>query len=215
MPKYRRPIKSHKNKMATIPVKDKREIELIMRCLRRRIELASTEKKELQARRNWMLVLLGFNTAFRAEDLLQLKVCDVDKGFLSIRENKTGKCQNYRMNKFLFDDINTYISDNKLLSSDYLFYTQKKSQLSPMTRQQADRILKSVAEEIKLRQRFSLHSLRKTWAYHKYKNGTPLLTISKMLNHHDIEETLLYICWDEDDMDKAREATYFGGVHRK
>ena len=36
-----------------------------------------------------------------------------------------------------------------------------------------------------------------------------------MLNHHDVEETLLYICWNEEDMDKAREATYYGGVHRK
>lgn len=38
-----------------------------------------------------MLFLIGFNTAFRAEDLLQLRVKDVIKGFVSIKENKTKK----------------------------------------------------------------------------------------------------------------------------
>ena len=214
MPKYKRPIKIKTSKTATIPVKDKREIDLLMRCLRRRIDISSTEKKKKQARRNWMLILLGFNTAFRAEDLLQLKVSDVSKGFFSIRENKTGKVQNYRINNYLLEDINNYIRDNELLESDYMFYTQKKSNLTPMTRQQADRILKSAAEEIKIRQKFSMHSLRKTWAYQKYKDGTPLISISKMLNHHDVEETLLYICWGDEDIDREREATYYGGVHR-
>lgn len=215
MPKYRRPIKNSNKKTATIPIKDKKEIELIMRCLRRRIEQAKTEIKRGQARRNWMLVLLGFNTAFRVEDLVQLKVSDVIKGYFSIIENKTGKCQNYRINKYLFEDIKNYILENNLTNSDYLFYTQKKSHLMPMTRQHVDRILKSAADEIKLRQKFSAHSLRKTWAYQKYKDGTPLITISKMLNHHDVEETLLYICWGEEDIDREREATYYGGVHRK
>lgn len=214
MAKYRRPIKQTQRKTATVPIKDKREVELIMRCLRRRIEIAKSEIKKKQARRNWMLVLLGLNTAFRVEDLVQLKVPDVIKGFFSIIENKTGKCQNYRINKYLFEDIKNYIQDNELLESDYLFYTQKKSRLTPMTRQHVDRILKSVADEIKLRQNFSAHSLRKTWAYQKYKDGTPLITISKMLNHHDVEETLLYICWGEEDIDREREATYYGAVHR-
>ena len=214
MPKYRRPIKESNRKTATVPIKDKKEIELIMRCLRRRIELSTSDIKKIQARRNWMLVLLGLNTAFRVEDLVQLKVQDVNKGFFSIRENKTGKCQNYRINKLLFEDIKNYIRDNNLLDTDYLFYTQKNSRLTPMTRQHVDRILKSAAEETKLKQRFSAHSLRKTWAYQKYKDGTPLITISKMLNHHDVEETLLYICWGEEDIDRERESTYYGAVHR-
>lgn len=214
MAKYRRPIKETTKKTSTIPIKDKKEIELIMRYLRRKIEISSSDKKKKQARRNWMFVLLGFNTAFRVEDLVQLKVSDVNKGFFSIRENKTKKCQNYRINKYLYEDIKKYILDNELLDSDYLFNTQKNSGLTPMTRQQVDRILKKAADEVKLRQKFSAHSLRKTWAYQKYKDGTPLITISKMLNHHDIEETLLYICWGDEDIDRERESTYYGAVHR-
>jgi site-specific recombinase XerD len=214
MAKYKRPIKSAVSKTATIPLKDKKDIDLIMRCLLRRVSLAETEIKKKQARRNWMLVLLGLNTAFRVEDLVQLKVSDVSKGYFSIKENKTGKCQNYRINKYLFEDIKNYIKENELLENDYLFYGQKKSHLTPLTRQHVDRILKSVSKEINLRQKFSAHSLRKTWAYQKYKDGTPLITISKMLNHYDIEETLLYICWGDEDIDREREITYYGGVHR-
>lgn len=126
MAKYYRPIKNNVGKKATFPLKNKKDINLIMNCLIRRIELSETEIKKKQARRNWMVVLLGFNTAFRAEDLLQLKVRDVDRGFYSIKENKTGKTQNFPMNKFLYDDLKNYIKSNELLKTDYLFATQKK-----------------------------------------------------------------------------------------
>lgn len=215
MAKYIRPIKHGSSKKATIPIKSKQDLNLLMNYLIRRIEEQNTKIKKQQARRNWMIVLMGFNTAFRAEDLIQLKVSDVKKGYFSIRENKTGKVQNYRINNNLYEDIKKYIEDNELYDSDYLFGTQKNRGLTPMTRQQLDRVLKEAADAIKLRQSFSAHSLRKTWAYQKYKDGTPLLTISKMLNHYDVEETLLYICWGDEDVDLEREATYYGGVHRK
>ncbi len=56
-----------------------------------------------------MLFLIGFNTAFRAEDLLQLKVKDIEKGYVSIKENKTGKWQHFRMNKDLHNEIMQYV----------------------------------------------------------------------------------------------------------
>lgn len=215
MGKYSRPIKKDPHHLPTKPIKNLKEVELILNYLHSRIKKAKTETKRKQARRNWFLVLLGFNSAMRAEDLLQTKVKNVEKGFYGIIEAKTKKIQNYRFNKNLYEDLKQYIVDQELDTDDYLFSTQKNHSLTPMTRQQLDRILKVVGEAIYLKQPFSAHVLRKTWAYQKYKSGTPLLTISKMLNHYSIEETLLYIEWDQEDIEKERESTYFGGVHRK
>lgn len=215
MPKYKRPIKKSNRKKPTIPIKDPKEINLMMNYLLKEIYKAKSEKKKKQKRRNWMLVLLGFNTAYRAEDLIQLRVKDVNKGYQSIVENKTGKVHNYRMNKNLYADILDYIEKNELDEYDYLFGTQKNKGLTPMTRQQCDRLLRDIANAIKLKQPFSAHSMRKTFAYQLYLNGTDLITISKMLNHFSVEETLIYICWGDDDVASVRQKTYIGGTHRK
>lgn len=215
MAKYIRPVSNNDSKVAAYPIKDKKYITLMMNYLLKKIELANTDVKKKQARRNWMLVLLGFNTAFRVEDLIQLRVKDVERGFFTIREKKTGKVQNYRINKLLYEDINFYIKEQELSMNDYLFSSQKNKWLTPITRQQVDDILKVIAREIRLPQRFSAHSMRKTWAYQQHIDGTPLLTISRMLNHYDVEETLIYICWGDEDVQKTRTMSYYGGAHRK
>ena len=92
-------------------------------------EQAKSEVKRYQADRNWMLCLVGFNTAFRAEDLLQLRVTDVIKGYMSIKENKTGKMQNFRMNKDFHQDIMNYVARNNLTQYDYMFMGQKQCRM--------------------------------------------------------------------------------------
>ena len=69
-----------------------------------------------------MLVLIGFNTAFRAEDLLQLKVKDLVHGHVCIKENKTGKTQVFNLRKELLEIIRDYVSRNKLTDYDYMFH---------------------------------------------------------------------------------------------
>lgn len=209
-----RRVKSFGGQQATIPLKNKRDMDMIMNHFLITREKAKSEVKRFQADRNWMLCLIGFNTAFRAEDLLQLRVIDIEKGYMSIKENKTGKTQNFRLNKQLHEDIMEYVKRNKLSPYDYLFISQKNSEFC-ITRQQADRVLLKAAKAIKLKQRFSLHSMRKTFGYHYINNGGKLLTLMKMYNHDETSTTELYIYWGSDDAESDREAIYNGAVHRK
>ncbi len=209
-----RRIKTFGGQKATVPIKSARDMNNIINYFLKEREKAKTDIKKWQADRNWMLCLLGFNTAFRAEDLLQLRVIDLENGYISIKEMKTGKAQNFRINKFLHQDILDYIERNNLTSYDYIFFSQKNSNMS-ITRQQADRILLKAKEAIKLPQRFSLHSMRKTFGYHYYKNGGKLITLQKMYNHDSPDVTLLYICWGTDDIEQERISIYNAGVHRK
>lgn len=205
----------------TLPIKNKKTLESVMRFLINEKEHAKTPIKEYQAYRNYMLFLIGFNTAFRAEDLLQLRVKDVVKGYVSIKENKTGKMQNFRMNKRLHNEILEYIQKYDLKHNDFLFMGQKKKDtykgitkkvLYPITRQNCQNtIFPKVIEACGIDFKFGLHSLRKTFGYMYILNGGNVITLMKMYNHDEPGTTLLYVMWNKEDAEKEREAIFIGG----
>ncbi len=215
-----RRIKYFGGQQETLPVKSKKMLDTIMIYLWRNKEHATSNIKEYQAYRNYMLFLIGFNTAFRAEDLLQLRVKDVIKGFVSIKENKTKKVQNFRMNKKLHEEIKNYIETYDLKEHDYLFMGQKKKDtykgitknvIYPITRQQGRNICKKVSDAVGIDFKFGLHSLRKTFGYMYIKNGGNVITLMKMYNHSSPDITLLYVMWGKEDAEKDRELIFLGG----
>jgi len=213
-----RRIKTFGGQQATIPLKSEKDMNAIMNYFLIQRETAKTIPKRRQADRNWFLCLMGFNTAFRAEDLLQLRVIDLEKGYMHIKENKTGKMQNFRINKYLHEDILDYVKRNELTSYDYLFFGQKNRSF-PITRQQADRILKKAAKSIKLKQAFYPPPPRKKnffFLKKKKKNNTHIIFFyPKMYNHDETSTTEIYICWGTDDAENDRSTIYNGAVHRK
>lgn len=215
-----RRIKSTGGQEQTLPIKDKKMLDRVMLYLINQKEHSKSKIKEYQAYRNYILFLIGFNTAFRAEDLLQLRVKDVIKGYISIKENKTGKMQNFRMNKQLHEEITKYIETYELKNNDYLFMGQKKKDtfqgktkniLYPITRQNTRLIFRKVAEAVGIDFKFGLHSLRKTFGYMYILNGGNLITLMKMYNHEEPSTTLLYVMWNREDAEREREAVFIGG----
>nr|DAE10105.1 MAG TPA: site specific tyrosine recombinase [Siphoviridae sp. ctGuJ10] len=214
-----RRIKTFGGQHHTLPIKDEKMLQNFMYHLLNKREKAKSEVKRYQADRNWMLCLIGFNTAFRAEDLLQLRVIDIKDGYVHIKENKTGKMQNLRMNKQLKYEINEYIQRNHLSDYEYMFLGQKKYQNGnayalPITREQAYRIVSKTAKEVGISFTFGIHSLRKTFGYMYIKNGGKPETLMKMYNHDDYNVTMLYVCWGKDDAENDRESTFIGGVKK-
>ncbi len=216
-----RRIKSYGGQQETLPIRDKKLLDRVMTFLRQQIDHAKSDIKRYQAYRNYMIFLIGFNTAFRAEDLLQLRVKEVIKGYISIKENKTGKMQNFRMNKKLHEEILKYIETYDLKENDYLFMGQKKKDtykgttkkvIYPITRQNCDEVIfPKVIEACGIDFKFGLHSLRKTFGYMYILNGGNVLTLMKMYNHEEPSITLLYVMWNKEDAEKAREAIFIGG----
>lgn len=216
-----RRIKSYGGQKATLPIKDKKLLDRVMTYLIYEKEHAKTPIKEYQGYRNYMLFLIGLNTAFRAEDLLQLRVADVVKGYVSIKENKTGKMQNFRMNKKLHEEILKYIEKYDFKNNDYLFMGQKKKDtykgitkkvIYPITKQNCQKVIfPKVKEACGITFPFGLHSLRKTFGYMYYKNGGSLITLMKMYNHDEPSTTLFYVMWDREDAEQERESVFIGG----
>lgn len=216
-----RRIKRFGGQQETLPIKSPKQLEQVMRYLRLQQEHAKTEIKKRQAYRNYMIFLIGFNTAFRAEDLLQLRVKDVEKGYISIKENKTGKMQNFRMNKNFHNEVMKYVEDMDLTSSDYLFMGQKTKNtyrgkqykvLYPVTRQNMNKIFHKVSDAVGIDFKFGLHSLRKTFGYMYILNGGNVITLMKMYNHDSPDVTLVYVHWGKEDAENDREAIFIGGT---
>lgn len=200
-------------KQTTLPIKDMREINRIASYLlikRDKAKQKGQDKRYLTYYRNYMLFICGINLAFRAEDLLQLRVKDLVDGYVQIKENKTGKSQIFPLNKAFVADVKRYVEVMSLTPHEYLFPSQRPGVIGAITRQQADRIMWDIKSNCKINYTFAMHSLRKTFGYMYYKNGGKLLTLQKMYNHDDPSTTLRYIMWDDNDVQKERKTIYIG-----
>ena len=157
--------------------------------------------------RDWLLIKLGVNTALRIEDLVQIKVDEnIKRGYLYVREMKTGKEQSFEMNDKLSKDVSEYIRRNNLYEEEYLFQSTKGKN-KPITRQNAYERLQIYANEVGVKYPVSCHSMRKFFARNYYEKTGDILTLQKMLNHGSYIVTLRYICWD-DHAQVARKETY-------
>ncbi len=159
--------------------------------------------------RNYMILHLGRNLAFRIEDLLQLKTDNFKNGSIYTREFKTGKEQSFELHPSLRKDLEDYINRNKFVEGEFLFKSRKGTNL-PITRQRAWQIIKELADEVKVSYVVGCHSLRKYFAREYYEQTGDLIGLKEMLNHSSETVTLRYICWEEDDKNIKRKNFYLG-----
>lgn len=167
-----------------------------------------------QSARNELLFILGINVGLRISDIRMLKVEDlvkngkVPRDYVITTEKKTRKTKKFYIGDIVKKVIETYLKENKNLKEDDYIFKSRKGQNSPITRQQAYRILNGAAESLGLIERndkgiiifgeVGTHTLRKTFGYHAYKNGTALELLMDIFNHSSKSQTLRYIGITED-----------------
>ncbi len=160
--------------------------------------------------RNYLLVVLGLNSALRISDILQLTYGDVYdyetkewKRHLVVLEQKTGKMNRIYMNQKIRTAL-SYLNFDTCQSTDWLF-TGQKSNTEPLSRYQAFRIVKEAAAYAGLDSSISCHSLRKTFGYHAWKRGTPPVLLMDIYNHSSYRITKRYLGIEQDDKDQVFE----------
>lgn len=145
-----------------------------------------------------MYALLGFCTACRASDVLNLVWLDVlNKRETVIVEQKTGKPRKISFNK----DIQAKIrSMYELMGSpsrgEYIFKSSTTNK--PVTIQYVNRVLKDLRYKYAISiDHFSTHTFRKTFGRYVYevnnKSAESLILLNKILNHSSIQMTKIYI----------------------
>jgi integrase len=161
--------------------------------------------------RNYLLIILGVNTALRSVDFLGLRwddVFDFESGsfrsHLALTEKKTGKEKVIAINERLLKALRLCMRERR---GDYIFANNRKG-IKPICRSQAWRIIKAAAAAVKAVGRISCHSLRKTFGYFAWKAGVQPVMLMDLFNHSSFEITKRYLGITQDD----RDAVYLNVV---
>ncbi|MED1042444.1 tyrosine-type recombinase/integrase [Bacillus mycoides] len=136
--------------------------------------------------RDYILFLLGLNTGLRVGDLLKLKVSDVRKKKVVIREGKTKKARQLNLSN-IYDEIQEYI---RMVDSEWLFPSRKGDKA--ITTTQAYRQLQKAADMAGL-ESIGTHTMRKSFGYWFYKQTKDVAKLQNILNHSHPQITLTYI----------------------
>ena len=163
-----------------------------------------------QATRNELLFILGINVGLRISDILKLKVKDLTKlntkapkDYVIITEIKTRKTKKFYIGDIVKKVIENYMKENDNPGFDTYIFLSRKGINMPITRQQAYRIINNAAESLGIVERndqgnlihgeIGTHTLRKTFGYHSFQNGTSLELLMDLFNHSSKTQTLRYI----------------------
>ena len=181
----------------TQPIRAKDDLELFL----------DYYKKEKPSPRNYALIILGLNTALRISDILHLTWEDIYdfkkrdfRTHLCIYEKKTGKHNTVILNTKAKEALLLYKASREILPYDYIF-TKTTDFTSPLSRSQAYRIIRRAAEETLHIDNISCHSLRKTFGYHAWKQGTPPALLMDIYNHSSYRITKRYLGIEQDEKD--------------
>ena len=146
--------------------------------------------------RNFALFVVGINTAFRASDLLALRVGDVKGDVIERREKKTGKVRRFYLNGAVKRAVAPLVLGRA--DDDWLFPSETTGR--PLTVPVFSGLVKIWCFRGGLRGNYASHTLRKTWARDKVDAGEPVWKISEALGHSSEKITRLYLGLQVEDM---------------
>ncbi len=183
------------------PIKDLKELEQFKRYYQE-------VKPNL---RNYVLLILGLNTALRISDLLALQwgqVFDFNHqtffSHINLVEQKTGKQSRIYINDSILQALVLYKQDLEcrggIRPDQFLIQNSRKF---PLSRSQAWRIIKTAAENCNISGVISPHSLRKTFGYHACKQGVRPVLLMEVFNHSSFQVTKRYLGIEQDDRDEV------------
>lgn len=195
------------------PIRDKDDVRKVVSFLKSEITNAKRADSKSAAQRNLFLFTMGINIGVRVSDLLALtwdQIFEADmktfKENSGKKEKKTGKIKRICPNAAMKKAVEVYLQQSGVVpeAGHYLFQSGKKNadgtikneMLSEMT---ATRCIKKATEACGIKGNYNTHSIRKTYAYHKYmmlvEAGDPmaLVKVQKDLNHRNSSDTARYL----------------------
>lgn len=176
----------------TEPIKDRTKILAIKDLLLRE-----------ENPRNYLLFTMGVNSALRIGDLLSLRVKDILNGKGEFREELEIKLQKTRKNISIYLNapikkaLTLYFGKGQAIDpNDFLFYSLKRGGFrdKAISRVRAFILIKKWTKAVGLDpEKYSCHSLRKTWGYFARRQGANIELISEMLGHRNSNITRKYL----------------------
>lgn len=145
--------------------------------------------------RLWLLILYG--TGIRREELVQLKIGDIDSGrmLIHIRQGKGRKDRDVILSPRLLEELRDYWRSAPLKPMTYLFPSKAPGRKSdrPMQAKSVFDAVRQAARRAGIKKQVHPHTLRHSFATHLLEAGADLYTIQLLLGHADLKTTSRYL----------------------
>lgn len=186
------------------PIRDLDDLNNCINYWKRLRDKSTNPKQQRLYDRNYIMFLVGINTALRFSDLRRLTVEKVKNNYIYQRDKKTGKENKITLNENIFKEVMNYIKRNDLVDPDFLFFSSKGIN-KPLTRNAGYQIMQKMKEGCKIKYQIGTHTLRKTYGYWFYKQTNDVVALQAILNHSTPAQTLIYIGMQQQQVDEKRK----------
>jgi len=170
--------------------------------------------------RNLALFVVGINTAYRASELLSIRVGQVrhlqpgDR--LEVKQKKTKKYRAVTMNTACYEAIRQLLEhlDRKALKARDLSWVDDDSYLfagkdpsKALSVPYLNNLVKDWCRKVNLKGNYGSHTLRKTWGYmQRTKQDTPIPLLMQAFGHASQQQTLSYLCIQDEEIESIYTA---------
>ena len=182
----------------TYPIKTRKELE----------EMKNYYAMVKPNPRNYTLIVIGLNTAFRIGDLLRLQWKHINqeenqsfRNHIYIMEQKTAKMRVVPINSALQAALSSYRSQCRHTAPEDYLFASMRNKSKPISRYQAFRIIKEAAVASGMDEHISCHSLRKTFGYYAWQQGASPVLLMDLFNHSSFQITKRYLGIEQDERD--------------
>ena len=167
------------------------------------------------ADRDRALFLLGVKSGFRISELLSLRLLDIlragrllDRVSVARRNmKKKVEGRSVLLHPGAKEALSVWIEQlraNGYMTSDTFVFQSRKGRNAAMSRVQAYRVLQEAYERAGVEGHTGTHSMRKTFANNVHeKLGRDILKTQKALGHKNINSTVSYLSFREEEIDEA------------
>ncbi|CAM2064253.1 Tyrosine-type recombinase/integrase [Sulfidibacter corallicola] len=182
-----KPNPNHPKKGSSIkvsPIKDKTAIKAIKDFLAGRP-------------RDLCFFTLGINTAFRANELLSIKIYQVRRlrpgDDFELKLPKTKTYRRVTANRAVVNAIQNLLKSGHFEDEDWLF--KSKTTNEPLKVSTVSKYVKNWCQKAGLAGNYASHSLRKTWGYwQRVGKDVPIPLLMVAFGHSNQSQTLQYLC---------------------
>ena len=203
------------------PIKESENVKAFIEYFYKKTQEDTNDNTVFINTRNYLMIILGMNTAFRVSDLIKLQWIDVfnEEGQFQegrrVREKKTRKYREVFLNQVVKDAFELYLASDAVkrvlkhktnhvepLLTDYVFIGGGKN--PHIDDDTIRKMIKKAAKEVGICYNVGTHTMRKTFVYHTIMNNredaTILYMLMRMLNHSSPDITLSYATITHDEM---------------
>ena len=168
------------------------------------------DTNKVYGQRNLVIIRLLYATGVRVDELVNIRLKDIDVSDRTIRI--LGKGSKERVVVFGVNtqsDLKKYLSDGRrqldIKGNDYLFLNKDGNRLSS---RYVRKIIDDIVVKASIKMHISPHMLRHTFATEMLNNGADLVSVKDLLGHESLNTTSIYTHLSDDKIREIYDKTH-------